>query len=903
MNTGRTPDILKFRGKWRDYQARVLQHATEYMRDGRVHIVAAPGSGKTTLGIELIARMRKPALILTPSVTIREQWVARIEEAFLQEGCSGADYLSQDMKQPKMITAATYQALHSAMTRFSGSLKEGEEDPEEQGTDMAGGSGEQVDFSGFDLVAEMKRAGIGVLCLDECHHLRSEWWKALEEFRAQMGELKIIALTATPPYDSTPAMWKRYMDMCGEIDEEITVPELVKEGALCPHQDFVYFNYPTEEEAAEVQRFRERSARMFRELSEDTVLLSVIRTHTAVASGEISEALGSEPAYLTALILYLTAHHVTLPAGLQRCRTAERQMNAGDMEYLLQGLLYEDTESYTCGEEYREELEASLKAAGLIEKRRVVLRANEAIEKLLISSRGKCNSIREVVRHEYGQMGGGLRMLILTDYIRREYEKHAGTGEDVTALGVLPFFEQLRRETQPPASDAAPARKTLEGLRLGVLCGTIVVIPAEAKEALLSAVEGVGKVNFSSVGSLPETDYLKVTAVGDAHFLTGAVTELFTRGYMQVLIGTKSLLGEGWDSPCINSLILASFVGSFMLSNQMRGRAIRVFKEQPDKTSNIWHLVCLRPEGAQASGEDAVSEDFSLLERRMEHFLGLHYTEDVIESGMERLSVITPPYERGHVEEINGRMLELSEDRASLKERWNRALTIAQKMDVAEETQVDTSCISRDSYRKERNRAVSGGAAAVVLGAAALGGVLGGFTALAGIGAAAAGVYLLSRLPGLFRMKTPEKRLLACGKAIRTALLQQGLLESSRNHVEAEAGGDGRSTVFLSGDSGRDKAVFARCVKEFYGEVQDQRYLLVKKGDRKGADGVYCVPECFGKKKEDARRFADCLSSYIGEYELVYTRSEEGKELLLEGRMKALEASGERCSTRKKLHA
>lgn len=80
-----------------------------------------------------------------------------------------------------------------------------------------------------------------------------------------------------------------------------------------------------------------------------------------------------------------------------------------------------------------------------------------------------------------------------------------------------------------------------------------------------------------------------MTAVGNAHFLTGAVTDIFSKGYMQVLIGTKSLLGEGWDSPCINSLILASFVGSFMLSNQMRGRAIRVMKEHPEKqvTSGI----------------------------------------------------------------------------------------------------------------------------------------------------------------------------------------------------------------------------------------------------------------------------------------------------------------------------
>jgi hypothetical protein len=51
--------------------------------------------------------------------------------------------------------------------------------------------------------------------------LRSEWWKALENFKNECGNLQVIALTATPPYDSTPAMWDRYMSMCGEIDEEI----------------------------------------------------------------------------------------------------------------------------------------------------------------------------------------------------------------------------------------------------------------------------------------------------------------------------------------------------------------------------------------------------------------------------------------------------------------------------------------------------------------------------------------------------------------------------------------------------------------------------------------------------------------------------------------------------------
>ena len=49
--------ILGFKGTWRNYQARVLEHADRYMADGKIHIVAAPGSGKTTLGIELIRRM------------------------------------------------------------------------------------------------------------------------------------------------------------------------------------------------------------------------------------------------------------------------------------------------------------------------------------------------------------------------------------------------------------------------------------------------------------------------------------------------------------------------------------------------------------------------------------------------------------------------------------------------------------------------------------------------------------------------------------------------------------------------------------------------------------------------------------------------------------------------------
>ena len=70
--------LLQFKGTWRAYQKRVLDHSQRYLSDGKLHIVAAPGSGKTTLGIELIRRLGAPCLILSPSITIRQQWLQRI---------------------------------------------------------------------------------------------------------------------------------------------------------------------------------------------------------------------------------------------------------------------------------------------------------------------------------------------------------------------------------------------------------------------------------------------------------------------------------------------------------------------------------------------------------------------------------------------------------------------------------------------------------------------------------------------------------------------------------------------------------------------------------------------------------------------------------------------------------
>ena len=87
-----------------------------HLRDDKLHVVAAPGAGKTTLGIEVISRLNRPSLILCPTNTIKNQWKERIRTSFLQEKDYGI--VSTDIRKPGYITVITYQALLAAFCGF-----------------------------------------------------------------------------------------------------------------------------------------------------------------------------------------------------------------------------------------------------------------------------------------------------------------------------------------------------------------------------------------------------------------------------------------------------------------------------------------------------------------------------------------------------------------------------------------------------------------------------------------------------------------------------------------------------------------------------------------------------------------------------------------------------------------
>ena len=179
---------IRFDGTFRTYQQKILDGAEKYLEDGKINVVAAPGSGKTVLGLELIRRLGKPCLILSPTTTIREQWGERFTRGFVCVGDTGAAdigaeglaaLVSTDLKAPKPITSVTYQALYSAAARVK-----------------CTSDGEEVDNSSVDIYRVIEEYGIGTLCLDEAHHLQNEWQKALEEFIKKIGgRCTVISLT------------------------------------------------------------------------------------------------------------------------------------------------------------------------------------------------------------------------------------------------------------------------------------------------------------------------------------------------------------------------------------------------------------------------------------------------------------------------------------------------------------------------------------------------------------------------------------------------------------------------------------------------------------------------------------------------------------------------------------
>jgi len=142
-------------------------------------IVAPPGSGKTLMGLKIIADKKQPALIIVHRRQLLEQWRDRVE-VFLgiprhEIGIIG----NGKARQGKAITLATIQSLPGQL--------------------------------------ELVSSNFGTILVDECHHIPAKTYRSLLH---QLDTYYLYGLTATPfrKYNDDKLIFAYMGDIIIEID-------------------------------------------------------------------------------------------------------------------------------------------------------------------------------------------------------------------------------------------------------------------------------------------------------------------------------------------------------------------------------------------------------------------------------------------------------------------------------------------------------------------------------------------------------------------------------------------------------------------------------------------------------------------------------------------------------------
>lgn len=868
----------------------MLDDLQDHLTDGHLHVIAPPGSGKTVLGLEVAIRLNKPTLILTPTIAIRNQWIQRFCELFLQT-TQTPDWISRDIRNPKFMTVVTYQGLHAACNNWR--IDEEEIDEEEETEENGNGKTTNVNLD--NIVSGLKSQSIKTIVVDEAHHLKNEWWQTLTKVKEKLDPI-IVGLTATPPYDVTATEWQRYIDLNGSVDTEISVPELVIEGDLCPHQDYVYFTLPTEKENQSIVDFRQNIEKLFQEIKSDGTIIQAIEKHPIwINPTEQLDWIYNNLSYYSACLIFPHDNGKIIPESHIEV-IGDKKFTIPKLDYewietILDFYLYKEKEHFKEFEEHQKTIENKLRRYGAIERRQISFSHNKRVTGFLTSSISKLNGIKEIVDFEYKQLGKELRLVILSDFIRKEFFE---SNIELNKIGVIPIFEKLRRENT-------------DNKKIGVLTGSMIIIPKTAYEAFetKAAKHGITQINSSPVPF--DDNYILINQTEQLkHDIVHIVTQIFQRGEIEILIGTKSLLGEGWDAPAINSLILASFVGSFVLSNQMRGRAIRTQNGNQNKTGNIWHLVCIDP--TSATGGD----DFELLKKRFRSFVGISFKEEpAIENGVGRLNLPENIYHKEEAEKKNTEMFSLAGNRENLKQRWKEALETG--VNLVEEIKIPFP--EEKGYKTVKSMYLTKTIANLIatLGFSLLGyldGLLQGLgrsarniktlqdfyvflTIFAGIGVVFFGRQTYKTLRLYFKYRDISKDIRQIGEALLNSLIKANIIHTDNSKLKVVATVDSFGAVYchLEGGTTFDKSTFINALQEIIAPIDNPRYVIIRKNRFmlfvKQKD-YHSVPEILGRNKNLAEYFKNQWERLVGTCDLIFTRTIDGRKLLLKSRVKSL---------------
>lgn len=920
----------------RPYQEEALRLLQERHRAGnrRFHVVAPPGSGKTLIGIAFLQQLRLRTVVLSPNSAIQAQWVDKygrsttdiVDTMKTIWGNDVSHLISHDPESDAPVLSLTYQRI------------------------AARGRDGDTHANARALVELLRARGFGLLILDECHHLLAYWAEVLREV-LETHPMLVLGLTATPPIDRMEREQAVYLDLVGPVDYQIPLPAVIKDGNLAPFQDLVFLVHPDDRERDFIRSRHEGFHHLLSQLEVpcgELPPLSLFVHETLETPRYRGRTFSSWKDFLkdhadlaVALGRFALAHGIPLPAGVSMLDEMEERPSLDDVAALLQ--IYLDRARMSA--DHPDMLDRiavvtkSLAELGYDWRDGVFVRRRSDIDRVLALSASKLAVLRRILAQEILNLGDAVRVLVLTDF------ETAQAGGRRALDGVLDpdaggAVAAIRSITSAPETDV---------LDPVMLTGSTVFCDDDLTERFLRELRAIAEREGWAI--LLETrfhgdgDATPEEVAGNSDRTQGLfeilgsgrdwntrtyvlmITELFDRGVTRCLIGTRGLLGEGWDSAAANVLVDLTAVASYVSVNQMHGRSLRLDPDRPEKVANNWDIVAVLPEFERGFA------DWQRFVRKHEHFFGLS-DDGELEKGIGHvhplLTHLRPDELAAAIPAINEDMLRRSARRAEVFRAWRVGLDYRGVELPCLEYRPDTAAPARrqsgvrstamlqrrlEEFRRTSRR-LSILSALLPAGTAAIAAIT---TTVASPGflvpvTAATAAVTIAVMLGLRHWRlgkvttdqvewSPLEHMLAVAAAVRDTITSlhgsdgTGSTDNDMSIVDHSIRDDGSVRVWLDRASEENGRVFANAMNELFRPLQDQRYILrtyrLEKGiavkDLIDVDDPYrgCVPDAivpvpsdFADRRERAEHFLRNWQRHVGIADLLYARRGEGAELL-----------------------
>ena len=892
---------IGFNGKLRPSQVAAVSVIEPQLdiQGKHLHIVAPPGSGKTVLGLYVWANLvRKPTLVLSPNSAIQAQWAARTDLFDLDDK---EEFISTDPKKPGLLTSLTYQSItmpkrggnelnEAAIELWIENLIANEEAIDEENAlgwiedlkiknsdyyedrisvyrkkvrdefSKHGNALWTLSESAKNNLQRLKEIGIGMIILDECHHLLHHWGRVLTEVREYFDDPIVLGLTATPPdfqhYQEEDA--KRYQEFFGEIDYEVPVPALVRDSNLAPYQDLAFFVRPSQNELNYVAQvddeFKVLLDELFQEQDYDNAVLPLDKWVFKALEERITPGGKKEnwdnfskrnDAFANAGRTFLLNTIGSIPAGVPH-----------PPEYLLNSyqnklaILRPVLDRYVRYGLRRSESEIDHKKAELVTQRLRMLGTQitetgirpcaSPVGRIMAYASSKTKAISTILSSEMQALGGDIRAVIITDFEKTSATTLVEGVMDDEAGGAVAAFRQ------------AVQCDNVDLLNPILMTGSTVLVDDDlAAEFLAAANDWINERNLAiTLVDEIRGKYHEIVGKGKdwiPRYYSLMITEFFQLGITKCLIGTRGLLGEGWDASRINVLIDLTTVTTSMSINQLRGRSIRLDKQWPEKVANNWDVICLAEEFTNGFS------DYERFKKKHKQLYGV-CDDGAIEKGV------------GHV---------------------HAAFTEAEPEGVSE----GMSLFNEDMLRRSRNRSHVRG----------LWGIGQPFHANptsaveAKLGGGGAGGFKFGKEKSTW---TDESLVQAVSLSIVNSLIHLGMI--SRN-CRADGGdrGGGWVRLHLEHATQEESGLFAACLEEILGPMQKPRYVISRSSKfitdtwlskimpeviakffrpvKERLVMYHTVPKVLAASAEKAEIFQRYWNEFVSPSELFYARSKEGK--------------------------